>query len=229
MSTGTDRLTDQVQEIMGQAQERVQDVGASAREQAGQAQDRLREQAETRTRQLGEQVGARAEDLRAVSDALRQQGKHAPADLADRLAGYAERAGGYLTERDAEAMLADAESYGRQHPGTVALGALAVGFAASRFLKASSSRRYSELRRGSVGSATGNGSVTPTARIVEPDTVGAGAIAGAHSDPIPDALEDPLPGMGSGPGTGPGTRPDTGAITDRGGPVHQRPVPGTER
>ena len=61
----------------------------------------------------------------------------------DRLAGYAEQAGSYLRDTEADSMLSDAEDFGRRKPAAVAAGALALGLVASRFLKASSSRRYS--------------------------------------------------------------------------------------
>src|SRR6202042_3991797 len=60
-----------------------------------------------------------------------------------RLAGYAEQAGSYLRDTNAASMLSDAEDFGRAKPAAVAAGALAVRLVASRFLKASSSRRYS--------------------------------------------------------------------------------------
>lgn len=124
------------QEVAGQAQEQAQAA-------AGQAQAKLREQLDQRSSQLAEQISQQTSDLRSVSEALREQGKDSPAQAADRLAGYAEKVGGYLRETKADAMLGDAEDFGRRQPATVAAGALALGFAASRFLKASSSRRYS--------------------------------------------------------------------------------------
>jgi hypothetical protein len=77
-----------------------------------------------------------------VSESLREQGRDAPARAAEQLAQYAENVGGYLRARDSQALLADAEDLARRQPWTVAAGALALGFTASRFLKASSRRRY---------------------------------------------------------------------------------------
>jgi hypothetical protein len=130
------RAQDKVQDTVGQAQEKAQHA-------AGQAQDKMREQLDQRSTQLGEQVHQQASDLKSVSAALRDQGKDRPAQAIDRLAGYAERAGRYLRHKDADAMLGDAEDFGRQKPAVVAAGAVALGFAASRFLKASSRKRYS--------------------------------------------------------------------------------------
>lgn len=130
------RAQDKAQQAAGQAQEKAQQA-------AGQAQDKLREQLDQRSTELAEQARQQGSDLRAVSQALRDQGKDRPAQLINRLAEYAERAGRYLHDKDADAMLGDAEDFGRQKPTAVAAGALALGFAASRFLKASSSKRYS--------------------------------------------------------------------------------------
>jgi hypothetical protein len=123
------------QEFAGRAQEQAEAV-------AGQTQDRIREQVDQRSTQLGERINGQASDLRSVSEALRDQGKDRPAQTVDRLVGYAEQAGDYLHANDADSMLSDAENFGREKPAAVAVGALAIGFLASRFLKASSGRRY---------------------------------------------------------------------------------------
>ncbi len=127
------------QQAAGQAQEKAQAA-------AGQAQAKVREQLDLRSSQLAEQVHQQTSDLRAVSDALRDQGKDRPAQAVDRLAGYAEQAGSYLRDTDPDSMLSDAEDFGRRKPGAVAAAALALGFLGARFLKASSSRRYSARR-----------------------------------------------------------------------------------
>jgi hypothetical protein len=266
MTSQAGQVRDQAQntagDLAGQAQEFAGQLQDQAQAAASQTQDRLRSQADQRTTQVGEQINAQASDLRSVGDALREQGKDAPAKLADRLAGYAEQAGSYLREADPDRMIYDAEQFGRQRPGTIAVGALVAGFAASRFLKASSGRRYSSLREGMGASGAGlpsgvyggpsvgvrpgipepygepiindRGYAEPSyptrARIVEPDTVGPSAIAGAYSAPIPDALDDPLLDPGTGVMDGPGTVPGPGSINRSGAPRRAgRPVPGTER
>jgi hypothetical protein len=49
-----------------------------------------------------------------------------------------------LREKDSDALLADVEDFARRQPWAVGAGALVLGFVGSRFLKASSGRRYSE-------------------------------------------------------------------------------------
>lgn len=143
-----------VQQVTGQAQEKAGQLAGQAQEQAQQAaegaKNRLRQQLDQRSSQVAEQITGQASDLRAVSDSLREQGKDGPASAAAKLAGYAEQVGGYLRDRDSDALLAEAEDFGRRQPWAVTAGGLALGFAASRLLKASSGRRYasrSDIRR----------------------------------------------------------------------------------
>jgi hypothetical protein len=122
-----------------QAQEQAQ---KKAQEAAGQAKSRMRQELDQRSAQAGEQVSSRASDIRSVAEQLRQQGKDQPARLAEQAADRADRVGGYLKQSDADRILRDVEGFGRRQPMVVMLGGLALGFAASRFLKASSRRRY---------------------------------------------------------------------------------------
>ena len=73
---------------------------------------------------------------------LREQGQEPHAKAAEKVAEHAERVGGYLTESDADRILHDAEDFGRRQPLAVVAAGAALGFAASRFLKASSRNRY---------------------------------------------------------------------------------------
>ena len=82
--------------------------------------------------------------MRSVSEQLREQGKDQPAKLAEQAADRAERLGGYLRDNDADRILGDVEDFGRRQPWAVIAGGVAVGFLASRFLKASSTRRYDQ-------------------------------------------------------------------------------------
>ncbi|HEX3279392.1 MAG TPA: hypothetical protein VHR40_12785 [Thermoleophilaceae bacterium] len=126
----------QVEEAKEQAKQKVQEA-------SGQARDRVREQVDQRSTQAGERVASAAQDARSVGEELRRQGKDQPARLADQAADRAERLGSYLQESDADRILHDVEDLGRKQPWAVVAGGLALGFVASRFLKASSQRRYS--------------------------------------------------------------------------------------
>lgn len=134
-----DQAKDKAQQVAGQAQEKTQQA-------AGQARDRVREQVDQRSTQAGEQVSSAANDVRTVSEELRKQGKDKPAQLAEQAAERAERLGGYLKESDADRILRDVEDFGRRQPMAVVAAGLALGFMASRFLKASSQSRYEQSR-----------------------------------------------------------------------------------
>ncbi len=159
-------------DAQGRAQEAAGQVQERAQAAAGQAHAKVREQVEQRSSQLGVQAHRQASDLRSVSQALRDQGKHRPAEVVERVASYTEQAGSYLRDRDADSILSDAEDLGRRKPGAVAVGALAVGLIASRFLKASSSRRYS-ARQTSQHQRAGTDSTLTASPAPSPVTSGA--------------------------------------------------------
>jgi hypothetical protein len=152
------RAQESAKEVMSEAQEKARDT-------AGQARGVVREQIDRRSTHVGEQISSSAGDVHVVADELRKQGKESPARYVDQVADRAERLGGYLRDTDANRILDDVEGYGRRNTWAVAVGGLAVGFAASRLLKASSGRRY----RSSVGmTATGAGDSGPRASQSQP-------------------------------------------------------------
>jgi hypothetical protein len=126
---------EQVKEVAGQAQD-------SAKQAAGQAREQARTQIDQRTTQAGEQIATQASDVRTVAEELRKQGKDKPAQIADQFADRTEKLGSYLKDADADKLLKDVEDFGRRQPLALALGGLAAGLFASRFLKASSQQRF---------------------------------------------------------------------------------------
>ena len=118
-----------------------------AEQAAGQARTKAREQVDQRSTQAGERVGSAAGDVRSVADELRRQGKDTPAKYAEQAAERTERLGNYLKDSDGDTILRDVEDFARSKPWAVAAGGLALGFAASRLLKASSTERYRQLSR----------------------------------------------------------------------------------
>ena len=182
-----------------------------AQEGAQQAKRTVRDQVDQRSTQAGERVGSPAQDIRSVSDELRKQGKEQPAKLAEQAAQRAESLGDYLKRTDGDTILRDVEDFGRQRPWAVIVGGLALGFAASRFLKASSSRRY-EGSWSSPGTRTLTpGPVTTRTAVTTPDVYGPGGTgAGTGGTGAP---------RGGNPATGAATHlppqsPGTGLYTD---------------
>jgi hypothetical protein len=126
-------------EVVSGAQEQVQ---AKAAELKDQAAFQFSEQVNERSTQVGDQVQAFGQVLRSGAEQLRSQGKNPPATIADQAGQRAEDFGRYLRSADADRIMRDVENFARRRPWLSASAAVLVGFVASRFVKASSERRY---------------------------------------------------------------------------------------
>jgi hypothetical protein len=134
-TSAAEQVKEKASEVAGQAEEK-------AHEAAERTKGQLRSTVDQRSSQAGERVTTAAGDVRSVGEQLRAQGKDGAAKLADQTAERAEKLGGYLKGSDADRILADVEDVARRQPWAVVAGGLVLGFAASRFLKASSRERY---------------------------------------------------------------------------------------
>jgi hypothetical protein len=146
-TTGTTRpTTGTTRPTTAQAKDQVRDKAQVAQDKAkgalGQTRGMLRDQVDQRATQAGDQIHSTAQDVRGMAEQLRQQGKDTPARVAEQVADRAESLGSYLRDADGERLLRDVETAVRRQPWAVVAGGLALGFAASRLLKASGSRRY---------------------------------------------------------------------------------------
>jgi hypothetical protein len=154
--------TGQAQQVADQTREKVGEAADQAKETAqnvvSQAQNTVREQVDQRTTEAGERIGSTAEDIRSVGQELRNQSKEGPANIAEQAADRIDRAAGYLRDSDGDRILNDVEDFGRRQPWAVLAGAVVVGLAAARFLKASSRERYSSRQ----SSRTATGYASPT-------------------------------------------------------------------
>jgi hypothetical protein len=118
-------------------------VQQAASDAATQSRSFISHQLDTRSTQIGETISSTAGDLRRIADELRSnETVPGSADLATRGADAIEHIGSYLQNSDGDRLIADLEGFARRRPWVVAVSALAGGFAASRVLKASSTRRY---------------------------------------------------------------------------------------
>lgn len=187
---------DRAHQAAGAAQEKAQQV-------AGQARGQVREQIDQRSSQAGEQVVSAALDVRKVGDTLRQQGQDRPAQWADQVAQRVESFGEYLRNSDGDRILHDVEDFGRRQPTAVIGGGVLLGLLASRFLKASSSRRYEARSTGTSAYPPRSRTQYPSygtsgARDYTPGTPGAapteGVIPGSSRVERSDDLRDPSPG-----------------------------------
>jgi ElaB/YqjD/DUF883 family membrane-anchored ribosome-binding protein len=123
-----------------QVQEQVQQT---AQDLKGQATETVRKQLDNRSTDAGDQAGSLASALRRAAEELESDGKRMPADVARQAASRVDRLGKYLREGNADAFLNDVEQFARRRPWAAGGIGAALGLAASRFLKASSGRRYS--------------------------------------------------------------------------------------
>jgi F0F1-type ATP synthase membrane subunit b/b' len=181
--------------VKEQAQEKAQEVreqaGEQVRKATGQARDRARDQVDQRSTQAGDQVHQHAGDLRDVAQQLREQGKDGPAKIADQVAERAERAGSWMKESDADRILSDVEDFARSNPWAVAAGGLALGFVASRVLKASSSQRY-EQRSGTASTAGTAGQLPPAGGTTPAPPVATPGASDPLAAPTTPVVDDPL-------------------------------------
>jgi hypothetical protein len=157
----TEQIKDKASEAAGQVQDKAQQA-------AEQAKGRAQQMIDQRSTDVGEQVVTTAGALRSVGDQLRDQGQDGPARIVDQAVDHAERIGGRLRDADADQLLSDVEDLARRQPWLVVAGGIALGFAAARFLKASSSQRYAQRTPGSpTGNGAGGHDLQPVAQTVE--------------------------------------------------------------
>jgi hypothetical protein len=130
--------------VTEQAQEQVQQA---AQQVSRKAAETLRAGTESRAQQLSGELQAVAEAMRRSGHALHADGRESAAGAVDGVTRGIERLSGYLGGTSGDRMLRDLEGFGRRKPwGMIGIG-VAVGAAASRFLKASSRTRYEASRR----------------------------------------------------------------------------------
>jgi hypothetical protein len=162
-----------------------------AQEGAQQAKRGVRDQVDQRSTEAGHRVGSTAQDIRSVGEELRKQGKDQPAKLAEQAADRAESLGDYLKRSDGDTILRDVEDFGRRQPWTVIAGGLVLGFAASRFLKASSTRREESVTRTSRSLTAG----APTSRTeLAVGDVTHGDLTSPAAPPLPPQVTSEYPG-----------------------------------
>ena len=124
------------------AADSVREAAQNVKEQAGALFDDAKESARSK---LNEQKGVAAQGLDSVAGALRKAGRNSDAEdghdpiaaLTGSAADALTRVSSALRNKDVSAMLRDVESFARSQPVAFFGLALATGFLAVRFLKAS--------------------------------------------------------------------------------------------
>lgn len=162
----TDQAREKAQEVGTQAKEKAQEAGAQAR-------SKVRDEVDRRSTMAGEQAGSTAQALRDASSKLRDDGNEPVARGMEQVADRIERAGGWLRDSDGDSILRDVEDFGRRNSLAVVAGGVAVGFAVSRVLKASSRNRYESSSRLPARTDYGAGNGVTTGAVTPDTTVGA--------------------------------------------------------
>jgi hypothetical protein len=128
---------------MGEAKERLVDEAKQrTTEVREQARAKLRDQLDQRSTEIGQQLGSVGTAVGEAARKLREDGNAPAADLTERAAEKVGQLATYLEHADGDRMLHDVEDVARRQPMLVAAGGLVIGFVGSRFLKASSARRF---------------------------------------------------------------------------------------
>jgi hypothetical protein len=131
----TSSVGDAKERLVGEAKQRTSEVREQARA-------KLRDQLDQRSTEIGQQLGSMGSAVGEAARKLREDGNAPAADLTERAAEKVGRFASYLEHADGDRMLRDVEDVARRQPMLVAAGGLVLGFVGSRFLKASSSRRF---------------------------------------------------------------------------------------
>jgi len=148
---GQEGLVDQAKSGVGGVASEVQDKAAELKDQG---RGKLGETLDRRTTEVGGQAREAAQVLRQSGTQMSQEGQpgnQQVVHLTQMAADQVERLGGYLERVSGDELLRDAEQFARRRPWVVAGLGLIAGLAASRFLKASSERRYESSSMSGVG------------------------------------------------------------------------------
>jgi hypothetical protein len=145
-----------------QVTSQVQEAAASAQ---AKGRYKLAVTLDERTNEVGGQARKMAQALRQSGEHMREQGDgQQVAGIAEGAADRIERLGGYLEGTSGNDLLRDVEKFARRRPWLVAGIGVVAGLAGSRFLKASSERRYGQMHEGygSDWNRYGSGATAPS-------------------------------------------------------------------
>ncbi len=119
------------------ARDAADKVAEDGRDLAGDMRDHAEAIAQTKKDEVADRVGGFAETLRGTSDDLRDRDEDTVAGLADTAADQIDRVSRALRQKDVGAMFQEANDLARAHPALFLGGAVALGFMAGRFIRAS--------------------------------------------------------------------------------------------
>lgn len=164
------------------AGDKAAEVGRTAREQAAnvvgeatsQARDLIGEFKGQLRDQAGSQTGRLAQNVRRLSDELREMSENGPAgspaaQLVGRVAEGGRQVADRMEERGPEGLVTDLQAFARRRPGVFLAGAALAGFAAARVVQGLNAAPPS-----GTGSGTGTGAGPRAVPAAERDRVAPG-------------------------------------------------------
>lgn len=160
-SAATATAKHDLERIRDEAESSVREIAEQAQAQLGQATEKVRGAATDQKDMLAEQLGTVAKAVSKVADELRNE-QSPTAGYASSIAGGMRRLSDNMRDRDLDELVAMAQDFGRRQPATFMGAAALAGFAASRFLFASSRRRHDTSDGAAAGTTTDAGSTSPT-------------------------------------------------------------------
>ena len=143
-SSGNPSQAGSNQNMSGSGAGKMENAKQQAKAMASQAAEQGKTVVNQQKDTVAEQVDSVSGAIRGAAENLEQEGQPQTSHYVSMLADQIETLGRQLRNKDAGTLLRDAENLSRRAPFAFFAGALAVGFLASRFLKSSAERSYSE-------------------------------------------------------------------------------------
>jgi hypothetical protein len=130
----------------------TEEIKSQAANMADEAKRRAREQAETQKHTVADKAEDIAGSVERVADEFKDQDQQLLADYTAQLAESVKSFADTLRGRSIDDLLRDTNRLARDNPTAFLLGSVALGFALSRFIKASS---QSSASSATIGSSAG--------------------------------------------------------------------------
>jgi len=174
-------------EVAGQAKQQGQQIAQQARQQVGDLANRGTEQLKSQLANQKHEASQRMvpvqSALRETGQQLRKQGQGSVAGYADKAADQVEQLSGYLRETQVDEIIDETRGFARRRPAVYLVGAVALGFLATRFLKSTSQEA------GSAGNGSG---ATSRAAVVHGTGEPATALPPGSVEGSPTATRTPM-------------------------------------
>lgn len=149
-----------LERVREEAESSVREIADQAQAQLEKAGEKFKGAAADQKDMLAEELGSVARAVSRVAEELRNE-KAATAGYASSIAGGMRRLSENMRDKDVDELIGMAQDFGRRQPATFMGAAALAGFAASRFLFASSRRRH-ESRDGAATGMADYGSASPS-------------------------------------------------------------------